>query len=97
MFMQALRGRHVNVDAQVSASIDAYYQIPKSTPKARREGMISGLIRPTKKPDIDNVAKAICDSINGVAYRDDSQIVCIIAEKRYAETPRVRVTIVWGE
>lgn len=33
------------------------------------------------KPDIDNVCKIILDSLNGLAYDDDRQVVKIEAEK----------------
>lgn len=36
--------------------------------------MINGYVFPTKKPDGDNIIKAILDALNGAAYRDDSQI-----------------------
>jgi Holliday junction resolvase RusA-like endonuclease len=50
-------------------------------------------IRPTKKPDVDNIAKSIQDALNKVLYRDDSQIVLLIVGKRYADVPRVEVSI----
>ncbi|WP_332834903.1 RusA family crossover junction endodeoxyribonuclease [Clostridium perfringens] len=43
------------------------------------------LEKPTKKPDVDNIAKIILDSLNGVAYKDDSQIVDIRIIKKYTE------------
>lgn len=48
---------------------------------------------PTKKPDSDNIAKIICDSLNGIAYHDDSQIVELYICKSYSENPKVIVTI----
>lgn len=39
----------------------------------------------TKKPDLDNVEKLICDSLNGLAYKDDSQCVRSISYKRWAD------------
>ena len=48
-----------------------------------------------KKPDIDNVFKSIQDGLNGIAYDDDCQIVCIEGYKRYTESqPRVEITLV---
>lgn len=55
--------------------------------------MLSGEIRPTKKPDTDNIAKAICDALNGVAYRDDAQICCLTVQKQYSEMSAVSVRI----
>ena len=33
------------------------------------------------KPDTDNLVKFVCDAIGGIAYHDDSQVVCLIAYK----------------
>lgn len=55
--------------------------------------MLSGDIRPTKKPDMDNVIKIIADSLNKIAYRDDTQIVDCQVRKFYSEKPRVEVMI----
>ena len=71
----------------------AFYEIPKSTSKKRRDQMLNGMIRPTKKPDMDNVVKIIADSLNKVAYRDDTQIVDCQCRKFYSDKPRVEVTI----
>ena len=73
--------------------IRAYYSIPASASKKRQAAMEAGEIRPVKKPDADNVCKVICDSLNGVAYRDDTQIVDCMVRKFYGEVPRVLVTI----
>lgn len=55
--------------------------------------MIDRLIRPTRKPDFDNIGKIICDALNGIAYRDDAQIVDALVRKFYSDTPRVIVEI----
>lgn len=73
-------------DEQLSMTVNAYYSIPKSASKAKRAAMLNGEIRPTKKPDVDNVLKVIADSLNQIAYRDDAQIVRAIINKRYAQT-----------
>ena len=46
--------------------------------------MVSGSILPTKKPDGDNVEKAVADALNKVAYLDDSQIIEAKWQKIYA-------------
>lgn len=48
---------------------------------------------PNKKTDCDNIAKIICDALNRVAYKDDSQIVKLNVMKEYVETPSVKVRI----
>ena len=55
--------------------------------------MLDGIIRPTKKPDADNVLKVVADSLNHIAYKDDSQIVDAYVRKFYCEKPRIEVTI----
>lgn len=73
--------------------ITAYYAIPKSASKKARAEMIAGRIRPTKKPDYDNIAKVISDALNEIAYKDDSQVVDAIIHKWYGEEPRVCVVL----
>ena len=80
-------------DAMLDMRIAAFYEIPKSTSKKKRQMMLDGMIRPTKKPDMDNVVKIIADSLNKIAYRDDTQIVECKCSKYYADKPRVEVTI----
>lgn len=80
-------------DSPLAVSITAYYPIPKSASKRRREQMESRLIRPTIKPDSDNICKAVCDALNGIAWKDDAQIVNLGFEKYYGTEPRVKVEI----
>ena len=71
----------------------AYYAIPKSTSKKKRKLMLDKVIRPTKKPDMDNIIKIIADSLNKIAYHDDAQIVDTMVRKFYSENPRVEISI----
>ena len=77
----------------IELRIYIYRPIPQSVSKKKRAQMVAGDIRPTKKPDFDNVTKAVCDALNGVAYDDDSQIVDAMARKLYSEQPRIEVII----
>lgn len=44
--------------------------------------------------DFDNLAKAICDALNGIVYKDDSQIVrCKIEKRQDKENPRVEISV----
>lgn len=80
-------------DAMLDMRIKAFYSIPKSASKKKRASMLANEIRPTKKPDMDNVVKVVADSLNQVAYRDDTQIVDCQCRKFYSENPRVEVMI----
>ena len=46
-----------------------------------------------KKPDIDNVFKACADALEGIIYRNDSQIVGVKMTKKYSDTPGVSIQI----
>lgn len=67
--------------------------IPRSHSKKRQEACLSGSERPTKKPDIDNLAKSVLDGLNGVVWHDDSQIVSLHLTKVYARNPGIDLLI----
>lgn len=83
----------------IRAEIHAYYKIPKSISKAKRQEMLDGLQLPVKKPDLDNIAKIILDALNKVAYEDDSQIAELEVKKYYSDDPKVEVLLqeLYGE
>lgn len=58
-----VKHRQAMLEGQIKAVIKAYFTIPKSTSKKRRKLMIEEKIRPTKKPDTDNLAKIVLDSL----------------------------------
>jgi Holliday junction resolvase RusA-like endonuclease len=90
-FNEMYEGQQLN--GAIRMYVNAFFSIPKSTPKKKRQLMIDGIIRPTKKPDIDNIWKIIADSLNENAYPDDSSVVSAKCEKFYGEIPRVEVEI----
>ena len=81
----------------VQVNICAYFPIPKSTSKKKRAEITQGFIKCLKKPDCDNIAKIICDALNGIAYHDDSQIYYLTIEKHYNEIPGVLVRMEWDD
>lgn len=93
MYREAAKGKRFADEDMLDVRVIAYYSIPKSTSKKKRKMMLEHKIRPGKKPDWDNIGKIICDSLNTVAYRDDSSIVDAQVRKFYSENPRVDVTI----
>lgn len=80
---QQQEGRYL--EGSIRARIIAYYKIPKSYTKKRIQAIREELEYPQKKPDIDNVAKIILDSLNKIAYEDDSQVIELTVLKRYTE------------
>ena len=93
MYQQAAKGRMFKYGDMLDVRIIAYYEIPKSTSKKKHKLMLEHKIRSAKKPDWDNIGKVICDSLNNVAYHDDSAVVDAQVRKFYSEKPRVDVTI----
>ena len=66
---------------------------PASWSGKRRAAAITGDIRPTTRPDVDNYVKSVADAINGIVIHDDSQIVELDARKVYAVAPKLIVTV----
>jgi Holliday junction resolvase RusA-like endonuclease len=89
---EAMAGRALMLDA-VSVCLEIYCAVPASWSRKRTAQALSGAIRPTTKPDIDNVAKAVFDAMNGIVWKYDVQVASARIEKHYAETPRVFVQV----
>ena len=73
------------LEGRIKVSIIAYFSIPKATKKSD--------ISPTKKPDIDNIVKAVLDSMNKFAFKDDNQITKLEVEKKYALEDKIYIKI----
>lgn len=80
-------------EGYLQMDVKAYFKIPKSTSKKKKESMLMGEIKPDKKPDIDNVLKIVLDSLNKTAYKDDAQVITASITKEYSESPRIKITI----
>lgn len=92
-YQQKYSGCMFDKDKPLRAVIRAFFPIPKSTSKKKREQMRDLRILHTKKPDADNIIKAILDALNGVAYYDDSQVAEVLISKVYAEQPKVMIEL----
>ena len=77
----------------LEAVLEMRIPIPASWSKAHKAAALAGTELPTSKPDIDNVAKAILDACNGVVFRDDAQVVMLVATKAFSDEPGVLVVI----
>ena len=93
IFVLSYPGNEPVRDVPLSVKICAYFTVPSSAPVKKKQAMLEGVIRPIKRPDIDNIAKIITDALNKIAYHDDAQIVEIKVEKYYSLTPRVEIRI----
>lgn len=89
-----LKYRKINpLENRIKVTIQAYFSIPKNTNKIQKEEMLKGNISPTKKPDIDNIAKIVLDALNKLAFKDDNQITKLNLEKIYSEEEKVFIKI----
>lgn len=91
----ALRANGVYFDRELPLKVSIVFglPVPKATTKSRRLAMLTGRLKPVKRPDIDNYAKAVLDALNGVAWADDAQIVELALYKKYAEEPYTQIYI----
>lgn len=85
--------RFKTLEGRIKVSIIAYFSIPKATKKTDINEMLDNNISPTKKPDIDNIVKAVLDSMNKFAFKDDNQITKLEVEKKYALEDKIYIKI----
>jgi Holliday junction resolvase RusA-like endonuclease len=91
--MQAMQGRPP-VDIDVGLMFVAVFPVPDSWSAKKRAVALAGDIRPTKKPDLSNIQKALEDGMNAVVFKDDSQITESGGSKKiYGEVPCVKVCV----
>lgn len=74
------------IDGAITISMEFRYLRPKSVTRTE----------PTVPPDLDKQIRSILDALTGIAYQDDSQVVCITATKRYDQTQGVDIVITGG-
>lgn len=74
----------------VEVVIDLVFARPKS--HLRKNGLKADAPR-YPRVDVDNAAKAALDSLNGVAWEDDSQVTRLVVEKTYGSEARTTIRI----
>lgn len=89
---EAMSGRML-IEGPVSVVISLFIVPPASWSQKKQRAALTGEIRPTSKPDIDNVIKGIFDACNDIVWRDDKQACDLTVKKRYAETARACVEV----
>ena len=80
-------------DEPLEVFILSCFEVPKSYSKKRTEDALHSRLFPTKKPDIDNLLKIVLDSLNGVAYHDDVQVISAHVDKKFAKSPTTKVIV----
>ncbi len=83
------------LDGALLLGVKAYLPIPASKSKKWQAAAAQGIIRPTTKPDLDNILKHLKDCMNGVFWVDDKQIVGYLPEtgKYYGSPARWEIEI----
>jgi Holliday junction resolvase RusA-like endonuclease len=81
------------IEEAVRLQITAIVSVPASWSPKKRARAIAGEIRPTTKPDFDNVTKAVTDALEKVIYRNDARIAEAQIRKWYGATPCLIVKI----
>ena len=71
------------LDGPLIVSIYAWIKKPKS----------SKLTHPSVKPDADNIAKAVLDSLNGILWFDDKQVCQLSIHKVYADRDAIELEV----
>lgn len=82
------------IEGPCSLTVIFYFQLPKSRPRYQFEAMRRGELPCTNQVDLDNCLKAVQDGMNEIVFKDDRQIVSVVAHKRWADEPRVLVRVV---
>jgi len=78
---EAWQGEPIAPDVPVAVIIDAYFKRPK---RLMRRKDPTGAIPHTKRPDGDNVAKAVLDGLDKAGiWHDDSQVTNLTIRKWY--------------
>ena len=73
----------------LSVVIDAVFERPKSH---RNKSGVKGTAPKRPRPDVDNVAKAVLDSLQDV-MGDDTMVARLVVEKSYGEEARTTVRV----
>lgn len=91
---QAMQERGMEpFDGPLEVCMEFYRPVQASISKKERARRLSGVHRPTVKPDLDNYIKSTSDALNGIIWADDNLIISLEAKKFYAEQPHLTVEI----
>jgi len=71
----------------IPVEVHIVWTLAKPKSKAKR------IAQHTTKPDADKLARAVLDSLTGVAFEDDAQVVYLTGRKQYGAPERTEVSV----
>ena len=81
------------LEGALALKVVARFHIPRSWSGKRKALAATGDIRPTTKPDVDNIQKCVGDALQKVVFRDDVQIVLSSITKVYSDRPGLWIEV----
>ena len=84
---------HAPFNGAVFAMVEVHVAVPRSWSKKKQAAALAGNLRPTSRPDLDNVVKVGLDACTGVVFLDDAQVVECASLKSYSLTPKLVITV----
>lgn len=96
-FLNQCKNFNSNYDGAIKVKIEAIYSVPKSYSKKKKAELLDFQMPYLHKPDGDNIAKCVCDALNGIAYKDDSQVSLLFVDKKYGLEDKLIIEIEYME
>lgn len=81
------------LEGELAVHIDIFKGSLKSFSKKKAHLAETRVLRPITKPDADNYAKGPLDALKGIIWKDDGQVVELMARKFYSADPRIEITV----
>ena len=93
MMAKAAMGASEVLEGALETFIYVTFPVPASYSKKRTEACLNNTEKHTKRPDLDNVIKAVIDGMDKIVFNNDSQITSIHSTKVYGEVAKVEVMV----
>jgi Holliday junction resolvase RusA-like endonuclease len=82
-------GNRPPLDGAIELRVVAYMPVPASWSQRKQAAALADQVRPTGRPDFDNLAKGLADSFKGIVWRDDTLVTEASVWKRFSDRPRI--------
>jgi Holliday junction resolvase RusA-like endonuclease len=85
----------IKLSGAVEIKVYFFFTPPKSWSKRKQRQALDGIIYPISHScgDIDNLLKTALDGLNNVAYKDDSQVIKVVAGMEYSKNARTEIVL----